>query len=155
MQREARAMPSAGRRIACALLAAWALSAAAGATVARAASAEPSGPSGERRAATFRGLSLTTALQLLQAEGLPVFFSTNLVHDSMRVEAEPRGGSPREILDEILRSHGLRAEEVGGRWVVVAGPPARKAFQGRVLVRGGAQPLAGARVSITGPGAGA
>ncbi len=137
-------MPSTGRSIACALLAVCVLSAPA------AAREDPAEPSGQRREATFRGLSLTAALQFLQARGLPVFFSTNVVRDSMRVETEPRSGSPREVLDEILRPHGLRAEELAGRLVVVAGPPVRHALRGRVLVRGETQPLAGARVVIAG-----
>ncbi len=69
----------------------------------------------------------------------------------MRVETEPRGGSPREVLDEILRPHGLRAEEVlGGRLVVVAGSPVRRALRGRVLARGEARPLGGVKVVIAG-----
>lgn len=72
----------------------------------------------------FRGMRVAAALQLLQARGLPVFFSSGLVRGSMRVESEPMGASPREILDAILSPHGLRAEEVEGRLVVVAGPPA-------------------------------
>ncbi len=104
-------------KIACVLLTAWAL-----ATI-------PAGARGARDMA-FRGRSLAAALQLLQARGLPVFFSggaDGVVRDSMRVETEPRGNSPREILDDLLRPHGLRAEELAGRLVVVAAPPAKRA----------------------------
>jgi hypothetical protein len=47
----------------------------------------------------------------------------------MRVEIEPQGASPREILDQLLAPHGLRAEVgAGGRLVVVAvAPPRRRA----------------------------
>src|SRR5262245_7678633 len=101
------------RALACAL--------AVGFLVASAASGQ--GSPGQKNGAPFRGLSLKEALQALQAAGLPVVFSSNVVRDSMRVESEPRGGSPREILDELLRPHGLRAEKVAGRLVVVAAEP--------------------------------
>lgn len=111
MEREPFVMLLTWRRIACVLLAVLALAAPASAW------------GGE---AAFRGLSLTQALRRLQAQGLPVFFSSGdsgVVRDSMRVESEPKGSSPREILDEILRPHGLRAEELAGRLVVVAAAP--------------------------------
>jgi hypothetical protein len=109
MEKETFAMLFAGRRIACVLLAALAFSFLAAPVAAQ------EGP--------FRGLSLTEALQRLQAQGLPVFFSSGVVRSSMRVETEPKGTSPREILNELLRPHGLRAEELAGRLVVVAAPP--------------------------------
>ncbi len=108
-------------------------------------------PPGQREETAFRGLSLTAALQLLQARGLPVFFSSSVVRDSMRIETEPHAKSPREILDEILLPYGLRAEEVlDGRLVVVTAPPARRALQGRVFLQGEGRPLAGVRVSVAG-----
>lgn len=71
----------------------------------------------------FAGLGLEEALQALQAEGLPVVFSSHLVRGSMRVGSEPRGKTPRAILDELLSPHGLRAKAIGGRLVVVDDPP--------------------------------
>jgi len=109
MEKEPFAMLLAGRRTACVLLAVWALS------VLALPAASREGP--------LRGLSVAAALQRLQARGLPVFFSNGVVRDSMRVESEPKGSSPREILEEILRPHGLRAEEVAGRLVVIAAIP--------------------------------
>jgi hypothetical protein len=104
-----------------------------------------------RESPAFLGLSLTEALRILQAEGLPLFFSSGVVRDSMRVEAEPRGTSPRAILDELLRPHGLRVEEaLRGRLVVVAAAPASGVLRGRVLTRSGEQPIAGARVVVVG-----
>lgn len=77
---------------------------------------------------SFLGLSLQEALQILQEQGLPVVFSSSVVRESLRVESEPRGTTLREILDELLRPHGLRAREVlKGRLVVVAGEPPRAA----------------------------
>jgi TonB-dependent receptor-like protein/carboxypeptidase family protein len=133
------ASPSLRRAIAGALLAAWFLAVPAAAT---------EGP--RRETAAFRGLSLNAALKLLQAQGLQVVFSSSVVRDSMRVETEPRGTSLRDVLDEILRPHGLRAEEVlAGRLVVVATPPS-SALRGRVVVRGEGRPLAGVRVVVAG-----
>lgn len=82
-------------------------------------------PAASGQGHTFRDLSLKEALQVLQAAGLPVVFSSSVVRDSMRVESEPRGRTPRARLDELLRPHGLRVEEVAGRLVVVAAAPPR------------------------------
>ncbi len=87
------------------------------ATVARADSAA------ERSTVRLAGLPLTAAIQVLQARGLTVVFSSNVVLPSMRVEREPAAGSPRAVLDEILAPHGLRAVEgARGRLVVVVAP---------------------------------
>ena len=78
--------------------------------------------------AGFAGHTLTAALKILQDRGLPVVFSSRVVKSSFRVEVEPRAGSPREILDEILRPHHLRVHEgIKGRLVVVPAPPPRTA----------------------------
>lgn len=72
----------------------------------------------------FAGLELTAALERLRGEGLPVIFSSQLVKPWMRVATEPTGSSLREILDELLAPHGLRAAETTrGRLVVVTAPP--------------------------------
>ncbi len=115
---------STGRRIVCALLAAVALSIL----------ALPAAAWGSETA--FRGLSLAEALQRLQAGGLPVFFSSGVVRDSIRVETEPKGSSPREILNELLRPHGLRAEELAGRLVVVAATPPAAAIAAPIADNG-------------------
>lgn len=73
---------------------------------------------------SLRGLTLTAALQALQARGLSIVFSSNLVRPTMQVEREPEGSTAGEILDAVLRPHGLRAiESAGGRLVVVPAPP--------------------------------
>jgi len=58
---------------------------------------------------TFVGRTLPDALRVLQARGLKLVFSSELVHDDMRVVAEPSGKTPRQILDQILKPHGLEA----------------------------------------------
>ncbi len=72
----------------------------------------------------WRGLSLTEALQSLQARGLKIVFTSQLVRPGMRVESEPAARQPRLILDEILAPHGLRARDgAGGTVVVVPAAP--------------------------------
>ena len=81
-------------------------------------------PGGHPEMPALKGLSLLEALQVLEARGLRVVFSSRLVRDSMRVETEPEGATPREVLDELLRPHGLRAQAgARGRLVIVPAPP--------------------------------
>ncbi len=69
----------------------------------------------------FAGRSLADALRILEAQGLALVFSDQLVRPEMRVLAEPTAHRPREILDQLLAAHGLAAEEApGGVLVVVA-----------------------------------
>ncbi len=63
---------------------------------------------------------LAAALEDLQARGLPIVFSSNLVRDDLRVEKVPTAGSPRRLLDQLLAPHGLRVQDgAGGRLLVV------------------------------------
>jgi Ca-activated chloride channel homolog len=74
--------------------------------------------------APLSGRPLADALRLLEARGLPVIFSSELVRPEMRVASEPRGGRPEDVLAEILRPHGLAFRPgPGGRAVVVRAPP--------------------------------
>ena len=69
---------------------------------------------------TFAGRTLPDALRVLQASGLKLVFSSELVRDDMRVIAEPSGKTPRKILDEILSQHGLQVRSgPGGTLLVV------------------------------------
>jgi hypothetical protein len=74
----------------------------------------------------YEGRRLADALGVLQAMGLRIVFSSEIVTPHMRVPVEPRATRPREILDELLRPHGLAAEPGPGRilQVVRAAPPA-------------------------------
>ena len=58
----------------------------------------------------LQGLRLDDALRLLQRDGLPIVFSSEIVTPRMRVAVEPRATSPRPQLDEILAPNGLSAE---------------------------------------------
>ena len=51
---------------------------------------------------TFQGRSLDEALRLLQQDGLPIVYSTEIVTPSMRVNSEPHARTPRQQLDELL-----------------------------------------------------
>lgn len=68
----------------------------------------------------YSGRVLEDVLRELQAGGLNVVFSSELVRPEMRVATEPTAKTPRKILDEVLEPHGLRA--VAGpndTWLVV------------------------------------
>ena len=68
-------------------------------------------------------LRLAEALQSLQARGLRIVFSSNIVTSDMRVRLEPRARTPRDQLDEILAPHGLVAREgPGGILQIVRAP---------------------------------
>jgi hypothetical protein len=54
---------------------------------------------------------LAEVLQALQARGLRIVFSSNIVTSDMRVRVGPREATPRRQLDEILAPHGLVARE--------------------------------------------
>ena len=57
----------------------------------------------------YAGRLLADVLRGLQVDGLKIVFSSNLVRPDARVLAEPKARTPRRILDEILRPHGLEA----------------------------------------------
>ncbi len=62
-------------------------------------------------AGEFRGLDLEQALVRLEARGLSVLYSSDLVKPGMLVGAEPTARDPRGILQEIVRPHGLAVAE--------------------------------------------
>ncbi|MPZ18863.1 MAG: hypothetical protein GEV06_13250 [Luteitalea sp.] len=77
-------------------------------------------------AGPYAGRPLKDALQTLGREGLKIIFSTELVRSDMLVSDEPRATSPRKILDEILRPHGLRAKDGPRGTVFVVPAPKRR-----------------------------
>ena len=68
--------------------------------------AAPAGAQSSR----YAGRLLADVLRELQVDGLKIVFSSNLVRPDARVLAEPKARTPRRILDEILRPHGLEAQ---------------------------------------------
>jgi hypothetical protein len=73
--------------------------------------------------AGYAGRPLAAVLQALQARGLRIIFSSNLVTSEMRVRMEPRALDPRRQLDELLAPHGLMAREGPGRTLQIVRAP--------------------------------
>jgi hypothetical protein len=105
------------------------------------------------------GRPLAEALREFQARGLRIVFSSELVRADMRVTVEPHGGSDRQVVDEILRPHGLetRAGPRSTLIVVQARAPAARAplaadagaiIRGIVLDARSATPLPGVVVRL-------
>jgi Ca-activated chloride channel family protein len=72
----------------------------------------------------YAGLPLGEALADLQARGLRIIYSEDLVRPDMRVLDEPRAEWLHDVLDELLAQHGLatRVGPGGSLLVVRAGP---------------------------------
>lgn len=113
--------------------------------------AETAAPAADRPP-PYAGLALTEALLALQRQGLDVVFTSEVVRPGMRVEAEPAAGEPRQVLDQLLAPHGLRAQSgPGGVLVIVpAAEPgaARPSLAGTVRSRASQAPVAGASVQL-------
>src|SRR6186997_553065 len=73
----------------------------------------------------YAGRPLVEVLQDLNRRGLRIVFSTSLVPMTLRVSAEP-AGTPREILDQVLRPHGLYARPGAQSVLIVARAPRRR-----------------------------
>jgi outer membrane receptor protein involved in Fe transport len=69
------------------------------------------GASAPALASGFAGRSLEQALDELQARGLSILYSSDLVKPDMQVVREPSGGAAREILEELVVPHGIRIRE--------------------------------------------
>ena len=68
----------------------------------------------------YAGRPLGDVLRELQATGLNIVFSSEIVRPTMKVLTEPKAVQPRKILDEILRPHGLQVRSgPGGALLVV------------------------------------
>src|SRR5215212_913875 len=73
----------------------------------------------------YAGRPLVDVLQDLNRRGLRIVFSTSLVPAALRVPSEP-SGTPREILDQVLRPHGLYAQPGAQGVLIVARAPKRR-----------------------------
>jgi len=100
----------------------------------------------------YQGLSLTQALTRLRSAGLRLVFTSEVVRVDMRVESEPQGPSPRQILDQILSPHRLEAVDGPRNSLVVvrrADPESQQTVvAGFVESRPDAAPVSGATVRI-------
>jgi hypothetical protein len=73
----------------------------------------------------YAGRPLVDVLQDLNRRGLRIVFSTSIVPVTLRVSAEPAGTS-REMLDQVLRPHGLYARSGVHGVLIVARAPRRR-----------------------------
>ncbi len=106
------------------------------------------------------GQSLADALRSLQAEGLGIVFTSNIVSPDLRVRTEPRAGTPKGRLDELLAPHGLEARAGPGGTIQivrqeprVTGPQGGQgavtgAIEGRAVHAWTGEPLSGAVVHV-------
>jgi len=78
-----------------------------------------------REAPLYAGWPLVEVLQDLNRRGLRIVFSTSLVPVTLRLASEP-SGTPREILDQVLRPHGLYARPGAQGVLIVARAPKRR-----------------------------
>jgi hypothetical protein len=74
----------------------------------------------------YAGRPLGDVLRELQAAGLNIVFSSEIVRPAMKVITEPTAVLPRPILDEILRPHGLQARPGAQGVLIVARAPRRR-----------------------------
>jgi outer membrane receptor protein involved in Fe transport len=71
----------------------------------------------------FTGQSLEHALDELQARGLTVLYSSDLVKPGMRVVEPPTEQTPRALLEEIVRPHGIAITEAPGGLLLLTRAP--------------------------------
>lgn len=75
----------------------------------------------------YAGRQVVSVLRELQTRGLNIIFSSEVVRPGMRVRAEPRAVNDRQILDEILKPHGLEVQAGPGSTLLVVRTGARPA----------------------------
>lgn len=75
----------------------------------------------------YAGLELEQALERLEAQGLAIVYSSDLVKPGMRIAAEPADRDPRALLAEIVGPFGLAVTEgPGGTLMLVRADAARR-----------------------------
>jgi outer membrane cobalamin receptor len=96
----------------------------------------------------YDGRTLIEVLRELQAAGLQIIFSSDLVQPEMLVESEPEPGSPRAVLEQILAPHGLRTITGPNQTILVVRVPAPKtgAIAGSVYSQSSSRPIPAAVV---------
>jgi hypothetical protein len=109
------------------------------------ATADPAGD-GTGGVARFAGRELASVLGDLQRQGLLVVFTSALVRPGMRVDLEPRG-TPRQMLDQVLAPHELRAAE-GPDGVLVVVPAPRRAAPATSPPAEGALPVVREEIEV-------
>jgi outer membrane receptor protein involved in Fe transport len=72
----------------------------------------------------YAGLELEQALERLEAQGLAIVYSSDLVKPGMKIAAEPAGRDPRALLAEIVSPFGLAVTEGPGSTLMLVRAPA-------------------------------
>ena len=62
----------------------------------------------------FTGKPLEQAIDELEARGLSILYSSDLIKPAMRILEAPTAEAPRALLEEIMRPHGIRVAEGPG-----------------------------------------
>ncbi len=75
------------------------------------------------------GQPLAEALRELEARGLALIWSSDLVDETLRVRALPPPGPVIDMARAVLAPHGLALRDAGTGWVVVRAPAPRRAPQ--------------------------
>jgi len=114
-----------------------------------------------RTEAKYVGRPLTDVLREMQASGVKLVYSLELVRPDLRVVAEPRARAPRKRIDELLKPHGLETRDGPNGTILVvtrartpkaakpsAAAPEVGSIGGRVLDATTAAPLAGVVVEV-------
>ena len=73
---------------------------------------------------SYAGRQLTDVIDEFRASGIEFAYSTNVVTDDLHVAFEPEPGTPLEIMQQILRPHGLEIQSESGINVIVRFKPA-------------------------------
>ncbi len=74
----------------------------------------------------YVGQPLSHALRDLERRGLKLIYSDDVVRADMIVKKEPRATKPRQILDELLREHRLRAKNGPGNSLLIVPDETRR-----------------------------
>ena len=99
----------------------------------------------------YTGRSIAEVLAQLQATGVNVIFSDELVLPEMRVVDEPTGSSARELIESMLAPHGLGIrEDFTGVFSIVRVSRAPGTISGIVRQRGEGPVLAGVEIVLVG-----
>ena len=72
---------------------------------------------------SYAGRQLTDVIDEFRASGIEFAYSTNVVTDDLHVAFEPEPGTPLEIMQQILRPHGLEIQSESGINVIVRFKP--------------------------------
>jgi hypothetical protein len=113
--------------------------------------------------ARYAGRPLVDVLREMQASGVKVVYSSELVRPDLRVTSEPRSRSPRRMLDELLNPHGLEIRGgPNGTLLIVESPRRARAAKtaldrigniaGQVVDAATAAPLADVMVEVQNSG---